>query len=283
MSYNPTIFNYLVQQHLANLHSALRSYDSETGRLIDFYKQRPLPEGTSENNSYDGVLIISDGEVIGDALIKKGIVKNQDSIDYKSVSTLDDFFDYFDELENSDGAHFYDNRTHRMGRVQKFNNDFSKILSETDDKESENNDKEYEAHKKRVQSYLPDNFIFSKGATLERNIKNIGLKTDLALNIIQRYDQVDAYQLKQTPYGHLGMGLVTHLGNIPGTGEKGLIETFGFEYAPESDGPFVHDEHPIVAVYTQYGKKDGRVVEIQKHYLPLVDGQICMPEYQKAA
>jgi hypothetical protein len=285
MSSNPAIFNYLAQQHLANLNTALRCFDEDSGKLIDFYKQKPLPEGKGENNSYEGRLIISDGEVIGDDLINKGIIKNQSTINYNFAKTLDDLMRYFSSLENNDGAHFYDNRHFKIGRVRKFNNNFASILEKSVDNEAVVNEAvdngatkgSEERHKERILSYLPINFLFSKGASIEETMENIGLKTDLALNLLSHYDNVDIYQLKQTPYGHLGMGLVSHFGEFE-NGEKGLIETLGFEYAPESEGPFVHDKYPIVAVYTKFKKVNGRVIESEKQYLPLSEGFLSLPE-----
>ena len=103
-------------------------------------------------------------------------------------------FHYLGNQENADGAYIFDGVNNQMAKTFELNN-------------SPENTPRDMRRKKDLVKYLPPNFL-SEDASVR--LGNIGTKTRLAIRIPHAYDNTEAFQIKQSAYGPLGIGKVTH-------------------------------------------------------------------------
>ncbi|HIG92684.1 TPA: hypothetical protein HA242_01485 [Candidatus Woesearchaeota archaeon] len=235
------LFEWLVQYHLdTNLSPVLPHI--KHGRAYSAQGE-PAIEG-EENDWAKGCLIIANGQTLAQRLREDKIILDHVAPRFSPAPSYGQFSDYLAGSAKKDGAFVYDGSHRSIARVARFTN-----ASDSLDLA------------RQLQLYLlPANFVFEKnetpltGADID---EHIGTKTDLAICAPIAYtipgSDVHAYQVKRTGYGDLGLGKVTHFA------KQGLVEELFFRYAPDSDGPFIDEEHAIVGVHRKYEKLDGRV------------------------
>jgi hypothetical protein len=226
------LFEWLVEYHCSkNLEQCLRYV--RDGKVVSPIKGKVLREGRDENEIYNGILIIANGTTLVDKLIHDGLAESANMDESPTrIQARDDFVEYVSNQEGCDGAFIFDGTNHTMRRVYEIKNNTN-----------------YKAGD--LLANLPSDFVFYNGAVL--NLANIGTKTRLAISLPHAYD-VHTFQIKRSAYTPLGIGKVTHFN------KNGLAEEFFFRYDPQSQGPFVNEEHKIIGVYRKYERTDGKLV-----------------------
>ena len=225
------LFNWLVQYHCqVNLPEALPLI--EYG--VVYNKKGKYEEGTDNGCPYQGVLIIANGSTLADRLEEDKVIHDQPDPFYQ-ISNSGKFFDYLNRQATDDGAYIYDSVNERITRVAEINNglplprDFP------------------------VYEQIPGDFTSENG---NLPLSAIGTKTRLAIKMPYAYQDTEAFQIKRSRYGSLGMGKVTHFTN------QGLAREFLFAYNPispddqSSPGPFIDQEQGIIGLLRTY-QRDG--------------------------
>lgn len=187
------------------------------------------PEGTDRGCPYQGVLIIANGSTLAERLVRDHIVHDQELSDFVDAGSKAQFLDYLRKQETDDGAYVYDGSNGKMAHVEEINNDpplpagFSMC------------------------NMVPKDFFFVDG---KQPKPMIGTKTRLAIKVPQAYENTEAFQIKRSRYGTLGMGKVTHFT------DQGLAKEFLFAYDPSYDGPFINRRKGIIGLLRTYQRDD---------------------------
>ena len=221
------LFNWLVQYHCqVNLPEALPLI--ENGVLYN--KKGKYEEGTDNGCPYQGVLIIANGSTLADRLVEDRVIHDEPDAFYQ-ISSSGKLFDYLDRQATDDGAYIYDSVNERITRVAEINNglplprDFP------------------------VYDQVPKDFTSENG---HLPLGVIGTKTRLAIKMPHAYRDTEAFQVKRSRYGLLGMGKVTHFTR------QGLAREFLFAYNPissddhSSPRPFIDREQGIIGLLRTY-------------------------------
>jgi hypothetical protein len=216
------LFDLLVAYHCEkNLPSCLPCVID--GQVRQFPSWGPFVEGEGEVNYYPGLLIISNGPTLVDKLIDNGLARNEDIDDFTIMDSKKSLFDYIEGPGRKDGAHLYDGENQRVARVHEINNSSLQDSSTND-----------------LLDRLPKDFVYSNERSFAGG--DIGTKTRLAVKLPMKYGTLEALQIKQTAYGGLGMGKVTHFD------KDGLRREFFFDYDKDNEN--------IVGVRREYIKGD---------------------------
>ena len=195
-----------------------------------------LEEGASENPYTKGFLVFENGDTLINRLKEDSIIIDRVIPPWQDLQGKDDFLDYVigEQKRSRESAYVVDGKHGRITRVREFNNNIQS-LSEV-----------------MYSEYLPDDFL---STTEHRDVddpdEGIGLKTRNAIRLALAFPgTVKTYQVKATPYGNAGMGVVAEYG------ADGLVRTLHFEYRPEEDLPFVDEKNKIVMFYREYGRNE---------------------------
>ncbi|MBU1112100.1 MAG: hypothetical protein ABIG93_05415 [archaeon] len=246
------LFDSLVAYHCEkNLPACLRSI--ENGQLNNLDGE-PFKEGEDEVYNYKGLLVISNGPTLVDKLIENNLARPKDVGTFTGMDSKEDLFAYIAGPGRKDGAHLYDGENQRIARVYKINNTRSQDVSEG-----------------TLIGRLSPDFVHADGSSFDGG--DIGLKTRLAIELPMDYPSLEALQIKQTAYGHVRMGKVTHFD------QYGLLREFFFDYETES--------RTIVGVRREYLRGD-LIGEDGKNYIetrvPIhQECQVCENRYVATA
>lgn len=229
-------FEWMVRYHTTvNLGRCLSHI--EGGRV--YQNGQPLEEGLTENKLYPGVIIIADGEGLIQRLKQEGVAWGVQETEHARILDEQSLSDYLDNLQNTDGAHVFDSVRGVATRARKI-------------RDPPHLPRDFDPYNETMLSrMLPKDFVASDSSV---PLTEIGTKGVLALEIPQAYPQAHVFQIKQTAYGRLGMGKVTHFS------ADGLVEEFFL--APNQD-PLQASLNPgdsIQGVYRRYAKAGDRLV-----------------------
>lgn len=195
----------------------------QDGVFYDPFKGRSLKP--SEENAYGGLLLVANGDTFNQ-WIQNEIIDPEIKPEFKPAQTLDQLVDTLELNSEKDGAFFYDGKNKQLAHIGLINRE--KLASQN----------------YNLQERLPPDFI-CKDAAVPLSKDRYGSRTDISIKVSQGYEAVDVFQIKETGYTPLGMGLVTHF-------KKGtLIETFHLEHLPEGDA-FIDQKHKVVGIYRRY-------------------------------
>ena len=200
---NINLFWWLVDYHCQkNLQNCLPYIDEGVMRHPND-RSKPVAEGR-ETNAYQGILIFKNSDTFLDRLVEDQLVDPEDIDEPVTINSLEDFFQFYDERGDEDGAFVYESEKKQIVRISKI--------------------KDPDINKIPLSKKVPVNFVYHDNHDeygLERTLRrNVGTKTRLAIDITEKYPDVHAFQIKRSAYGKLGMGLVTHFNT------KGLREDF---------------------------------------------------------
>jgi len=237
----PQLFEWLVMYH----------FDKNLKPRWDYLSKENLPfapEGEEVEGSV-GCLIIENGDTLADRLRDEGIILDRNHPKFNPVANYDSFDNYLIKNGKKDGAFIYDSLNERIARISRLSNNTPK-MSEV---------REYQIN------LIPNDFIFN-GTTeelTEHDIdEHLGTKTDLAMVIPEAYttneSHVQAYQIKRTAYGRIGLGKVTHFA------EGGLQREFFFDYVPTENG-----DSELMGIYRTYHQQNGKVELLAEITMPL--------------
>ncbi|MFH1682912.1 MAG: hypothetical protein ABIA37_03885 [Candidatus Woesearchaeota archaeon] len=218
-----------------NLENWLK-YAQPNGTKIEPKYGLTLDEGASENPYTKGFLVFENGDTLISRLKEENIIIDRVIPSWQDLQGKDDFLDYVigEQKKSRESAYVVDGKHGRITRVREFNNN---IQSLSDILYSE---------------YLPKDFL---STTEERDVddadEGIGLKTRNAIRLALAFPgTVRTYQVKATPYGNAGMGVVAEYG------ADGLVRTLHFEYRPGEDLPFVDEKNQVAMFYREYGRDE---------------------------
>jgi len=221
------IFDWLVKYHCERNLKECSPYIEDGVIYHPANMKKAVKEG-KENKAYEGILIFKNGNTLLDRLVRDRLVNSMDISKPIDVDSIDKFLNFMSNREEEDGVFVYESARGKMMRVSKV-----KDLAEGNTP---------------LKSKLPSDFIFYdgvKGNNLERVLRGeLGTKTRLAMDITERYPDVNAYQIKRSAYTRLGMGKVTHFNS------NGLVEEYFLKpeelnlingvyrrYEPSAQGP----------------------------------------------
>ena len=216
------VFDWLVKTHCQNLQRSLPYIkDGVLRHPKDDYQ--PVEEGL-ETNAYKGILILRNSDTLLERLVNDRLV-NPYAIGRKpiTINNQEEFLNFYDKRGAEDGVWVYES-----GKNQIFN--ISKVKDPNEDHLF-------------LSKKLPSDFIHYDGCqedNLEIHLQeDTGTKTRLALEITDRYPDVNAGQIKRSAYGDLRMGKVT------GIDQYGLNQEFFFQY----------ENNTIYGVFRKYNEK----------------------------
>lgn len=235
------IFGWLVAYHCTvNLQECIPHI---TGGRVIGHKGRQYYQG-EENKFYTGTVIIANGDTLADRLIEDGVVKIPPTkkelyAKFRKVGSPREMHEYLSQ-QPEDGAQIYDGVNNRIAHVKTFNNSPPSVT------ESLN-----------LEQLLPEDFASTDGSVTSR--EGVGNRTYIAMILPHGYENTEGFQIRQSAYGNLGMGKVTHF--VRG---QGLKQEFWLEY---------DNEKGIMGVHRKYVKgADGRIKlesEERKVVMPL--------------
>lgn len=230
------IFRWLVEYHCTvNLVKCLKHM--KDGKVID-RDGLPYSECYDENEVYKGLLLIASKDEMLSKLSEEDLIQDEEPDGFVELGGKESFFDYIKKQRSSDGAYLFDSKNSVITRVAALNNNHHKLSQNFP-----------------LYSMIPKDFVsYTESLT---NVRNIGLKTRLAIKLPHVFDDLDTYQIKKSAYTDLGLGKVTHFN------QDGLVEEFFLMQNNAVNGPFVFEEQGIVGVYRKYAKdNDGKIIKI---------------------
>lgn len=186
-------------------------------------------EGSDKDVPYQGVLIIANGDTLADRLYEDELV-NEPPGEFRPIPSKSSLSDYLDQEVAEDGAYVYDCTHNRIAKVNDINNTPPGLSRDFP-----------------IYSQVPSDFVSVDGK-LPVGPDTIGTKTRLAIKIPAGYARfgAEAFQIKRSRYGTLGMGKVTHFT------DQGLVKEFLFAYDPSSKGSFVDRRKGIIGLLRTY-------------------------------
>ncbi|MFH1364525.1 MAG: hypothetical protein ABIH52_02610, partial [Candidatus Aenigmatarchaeota archaeon] len=202
------IFHALVGYHTERNLERCRPYISD-GRIYIMDSSRgvlthvPLEEG-AENEIYGGVLILADGEKLSRRMKEDHVINDEEDPVFHSAVQYGEacFWDYMENTNRKDGAYIYDGDNNRIAKVWELNNRPDSLAG-------------MNIH---LDDMVPKDFTYKDSRGNE-----FGNKTRLAIKLPIAYPGSEAYQIKRTAYGGLGLGKVTNFGS------EGLSREFFFD------------------------------------------------------
>lgn len=255
------IFEWMVEYHCKNNLKNCIPY-IKNGRV--YSNGKAVKEG-EENDLYQGVLIVANGNTLLRKLIDKKLILPEDMGESFKINGIDDFFKCIDRQKNKDGAFIYDSIDKKMINAYSINNNTG--IADTP---------------KFFANMFPKDFVYSDSRGVQR--KDIGTKTKLAVELPLIYDNINTYQIKRTGYTNLGIGKVTHFD------KDGLKKEFFFRCGSHPIG----EGYKIMGVNKEYikdmalhGKRRLLFTNLSKVELPLdkvnePKGNVCVSLLQTA-
>ena len=203
------------------------------------------------------MVIFADGNTLAKRLVDDRVIKDVFYPQFKSINNINDVEDYLIESRRHDGAFFYNGCENSIARVNWVNDEpdgTAEIAAR------------YNHISSRRHLFVPPDFVCAgaQDLSLKDLEDSVGRRTGLAIVVPYVYSldgsPVQAYQIKQSAWGRLGMGTVNQYG------PDGLSRRFLLRYEPNGEGPFIDLEHGITGYDQQLRWCDGRVrvVEEQK-------------------
>jgi len=186
-------------------------------------------EGRDAGCPYQGVLVVANGSTLADRLVEDHVIHDEPD-EFVAVPARDHFFNYLNRQSTEDGAYIFDGSNQRITTVGELNNN------------PRNFPRDFLTY-----SRIPRDFVSAGG---QLPLSMIGTKTRLAIKLPCAYDNTEAFQIKRSRYGTLGMGKVTHFT------KDGLEREFLFDYKPDSSGSFIDPKQGIVGLLRTY-QRDG--------------------------
>jgi len=247
-SQEATIFELLVRYHIErNLPKQLEYM--RDGRILDD-RGRPFIQGR-ENKWSQGVLLIADGATLASRLMEDHVILDEEDPEFEQLSDPAGFSDYLTTNRWRDGAYILNADGGKIAHVSQFNNNPGS------------------ERRKPLRELLPVDFVQSAATYLDRRL--VGTRTRVAAVLPQMYP-VEAFQIKQSAYGELGIGVVTRFT------KDGLAESFHFQY-DAVQGPYVHADHPIVGVHRIYGLVNTHHAKLDERRLELpIPAALTLPD-----
>lgn len=266
------MFGWLVNKHYENLREC-SPYIIDGTVCAPENKGSPVPEGI-EDNTYKGIVIFKNGKTLCNDLVNKGFLNQMNLAEPKDVSSSYKLAKFLRNRPDKDGAYILESATGNMMRASKIKN---------------SDDVQYSR-------LVPKDFIFCSGVPegidFERFLRlELGNKTMLAMDLTQKFKNVEAFQIKRSAYGKLRMGKVTHFDC------QGLIEEVFFDPYEDEDMIFEYYRNYRDAQGTPYKDSDDFLIpystkitptnvrcnySTKKIIIPTLENLTCQ-EYQKAA
>lgn len=239
------IFEDLVKYHCTANLAACRPYIKE-GQILD-NESKPLQEGSDLKTPHEGLLILRNGSTLLDKLVNSGRVHTADIDTPVKLSTEEDFYHFLNFREENDGVYVYESRLGQMRRI-------GYVVP---------------PNGASIDDSLPRDFVYQEGSNAATQRLKLGTKTRIALELTaEEGAKIQAFQIKRSSYGHLGMGKVTHIN------EQGLAREFYLEYQPDHTGPFIDQEQGIVGIYKTYRKENDCLELAEEGYVHFEDEEI---------
>lgn len=222
------LFWWLIEYHCSiNLQQVLPNITRGTSNTKKTYR-----EGSDKDVPYPGVLIIANGDTLAERLYDDELV-NEPPGRFQSMPSKQNFFDYLDEQVAEDGAYVYDCTHDKIAHVSDINNTPPGLPRNFP-----------------LYIQIPDDFVSVDGK-IPVSPETVCTKTRLAIKVPAGYARFEAqaFQIKRSRYGSLGIGKVTHFN------KDGLNREFLFDYQPHAPGLFIDEGQGIVGLLRTY-KKD---------------------------
>lgn len=239
------IFEDLIKYHCTTNLAACRPYIKD-GQILD-NESKPLQEGSDLKTPHEGLLILRNGSTLLDKLVNSGRVHTADIDAPVKLNTEEDFYDFLTFREENDGVYVYESQLNQMRRV-------GYIVP---------------PNGASIDDSLPSDFVYQAGCDSATQRLKLGTKTRIALELTaEEGAKIQAFQIKRSSFGHLGMGKVTHIN------EQGLAREFYLEHQPDYTGHFIDEEQGIVGIYKTYRKENGPLELAEEGYVHFEDGEI---------
>ncbi|MBU0470794.1 MAG: hypothetical protein KKA62_01885 [Nanoarchaeota archaeon] len=244
---NIDLFEILVDYHISrNLKDGLAQERVEDGIMYSPGQNGENLFNVGDENGrfwYNGVIMFANGGDLVDNLKDVGVIRPSARLFFQSAKDEEEISNLLDKAAPKDGAIIYDRTSKRLTRTR-----LNNYIPELEDI--------------AVEDVLPDDYLSEDSSypLMGEDGSNVGCRSELAVTLSQgitgldkKYHEIDAYLLKHTIYNPLGFGPVVHIG-------RNKMELFFFKHAPDSEGPFLDEEHKIIGIYRDYVKKDGKFV-----------------------
>ncbi len=248
---------WLVKLHVdENLPASIRKspHGLELEGVIIGRDGMPLEQGNGENNSYNGLLFITNGVSTLNSLIRKGWVPEDDYGEiegFRKVNGYEEFSNYIKEKQRGRGegtAYAFSAEKDAMTLIPEFRNvpqlpfyrrAFRKLLSSL-----------RLSKKKGLTDSLPKDFL-DVGGEREVTSADIGTKTRVAIRAARDYPHVNTFEIRRTPYGSLGMGAVVEF-------DKYGIREMVYLDVRDKALAYLEPDKKIVAIHRSYRDGNGK-------------------------
>ncbi len=247
------LVNYYLDQSLPNATKNIRD-----GRVPDILTNEPHEEG-GENKYIQGIIIFADGNTLADRLVQDRVIKDVSYPQFEHVPSQQSMKNYFTAARKHDGVFFYNGTEQKIARANWVNDE--------PDGTPEIKARYNQIAPKRHHLVHPQ-FVEEQGTSLSLpDLENkIGRRTSLALILPHVYSTVDsnvqAYQIKQSAYGELGMGTVNHY--TP----NGLTQRFLLKHEPNTSGPFIDESRGLTGYLQTLRPVNDQVQIIEQQRVP---------------
>ena len=200
-------FDWFVKYHCERNMAECAPYVNDGIIYSPANKGRQIQEGR-EIKEYQGILVFKNGNTLLNRLVSDKLVNPKHISAPAHIGSLDELFSFMDNREDQDGVYVYESANKDIVRVSKVRD---------------------VVESKPLITKVPLDFVFYNGIPPGMDAEKvlgqwIGCKTRLAIDITDRYQDVQAYQIKASGYTPLGMGKVTHFD------KDGLRKEFFLKY-----------------------------------------------------
>ena len=237
-------FEWMVQHHI----------DTNLPKCLPDLEVRAIQTGNNqtnyrENKAYDGTLLVADGEGLIERMVADGNAwgVGEERTDIRSA---EDLSNYLNNLPNTDGGHIYDSVRRLATRVAKFRD--PKNLPEGFDPYT---------HPEILSRLLPQDFNAEDGSI---QLNQLGTRGLVFVEVPLVYPEAHVFEIKQSPFGALGIGKVVHVDRY------GLVEEFFFRPNEDSLQNTLDPLNAVQGVYRRYAGQDKTVRTEEVRNLHLV-------------
>ena len=227
------IFEWLVEHHLNNYYTICRPHMID-GVLLDPHTQSPFNEGSDLRQWYPGLLVLANGENLPQRLHDDGFICDTVMENSVPIPNKQSFFNYLQQTEGRDGVYVIDTIHNTVTHVSGLNDDHPLV----------------QKYKRKLLERLPDDFVYSNGTPPTES--DIGRRTYIADLIPLVLKDIEAFQIKQSSWGNIGIGKVTNFNS------DGLAKEFYFWRQEPGVGTYMKDEDVIFGATRQYEHPNGK-------------------------
>ncbi len=248
------LVHYYLEQSLPNIQRNIKD-----GQVQSTLANEPLQEG-EENKYIQGIIVFADGNTLADRLVQDRVIKDVSYPQFTTINNREELNKYFAQARKHDGAFFYNGSAQAIARANWVNDEPNGT--------PEIQTRYHQIAPKRAQFVHPE-FVEENNhtpldlATLENKI---GRRTSLALVLPFVYSTIDsnvqAYQIKQSAYGQLGMGTVNHY--TP----QGLSKRFLLKHEPKTNGPYIDETLGLTGYLQTLRPVNNQVQIIEEQQVP---------------